>query len=383
MVNGTAKLVVDLGNSETRVTTYFGKNSKGEDRKKTSILSNRFGELPESKLNLYLDNDVYTEANSRIFKHNNAYYSNGLLCDTEFGSIAIRPSALEKKYNSLVTKLTIINALCRGYEDIAEFTNNDLDSIDVKWELTLLLPPEDIDAGAKDLAEMAKGITEIEFALPKVSRDIEVTGVKIFPEGFAALIAILFESKGVLRKDYTYLVEEDTTTLICDIGAGTTDFVLARGCSIVSSTRFTREVGGNNVHQKVRRLLKEQGIVLSDSAVRKGCEAGFVKSGAKKYSITDEIAKAKSDVSKQLVDAVQEFFEDNMIPINSINNLLVCGGGSEASSVEGIQPISDYISDYMSRLSKHIHLVELPKDEEGNPMSSRMLNIIGAGILSE
>lgn len=386
MVNGKASLVIDLGNSSTRVTTYFGKTSKGESRNKVSFLENRFGVIPENKLSVFTDGDVYTEENSRIFNYADQIYCNGRVCDVEFGATAIRPTALEKKYESLVTKLTIMNALSRGYEDIATFTNSDIESIDVEWNMILLLPPDDIDTGAKKLADLVRSITEIDFIMPDVKKQITIDSVNVYPEGFAALIAVVFQSKGVLREGYEYLVEDDTTTLIIDIGAGTTDFLLARGANVVATTRFTREIGGNNVHQRVRRLLKDKGLALSDSIVRKGCEVGSVKNGNNVYDITPFIAKSKSDVSKQLVDAVQEFFEDNMLPIKSINNVLVCGGGAETSENEKIEPIANYVIDYMTKLSEGIHLVELPTvvvNGEEVSASPRLLNIIGAGILAE
>lgn len=386
MVNGKASLVIDLGNSSTRVTTYFGKTSKGEPRNNLSFLENRFGVIPENKLSVFTEGDVYTEDNSRIFNYADQIYCNGRVCDVEFGATAIRPTALEKKYESLVTKLTIMNALSKGYEDIATFTNSDIESIDVEWNMILLLPPDDIDAGAKKLADLARSITEIDFIMPDVKKQITIDSVNVYPEGFAALIAVVFQSKGVLREGYEYLVEDDTSTLIIDIGAGTTDFLLARGANVVATTRFTREIGGNNVHQRVRRLLKDKGLALSDSIVRKGCEVGSVKNGNNVYDITPFIAKSKSDVSKQLVDAVQEFFEDNMLPIKSINNVLVCGGGAETSENEKIEPIANYVIDYMTKLSEGIHLVELPTvvvNGEEVPASPRLLNIVGAGILAE
>lgn len=386
MVNGVATLVVDLGNSSTRIKTYFGKNAKGESRSHLSILDNRFGEIPQNKLPVYLEGDVYDADESRVFTYNDKVYCNGIMCNTEFSSMAIRPTALEKKYESLVTKLTLINALCQGYLDVADFADTTLDQLDISWNIALELPPDDIDVGAKKLAELVRSIDEVYFLMPELSKKINVESVKIYPEGFCALIAVLFEKPGVLRDGYRHLLEADTRTLVCDIGAGTTDFVMAEGCNVVSSTRFTREIGGNNVHQRVRRLLKDANLALSDRIVRQGCETGFVKSGAKTFDIRKYIAKAKDDVSKQLVDAVQEFFEDSMIPVKSINNILICGGGAEDAGVEGIEPISRYIVDYMTRLSADIALVELPivtVNGQKNRVSPRLLNVLGAGILAE
>ena len=47
MIVGKASLVVDLGNSETRVVTLFGNTELGEPKLRLSILSNKFGELSE------------------------------------------------------------------------------------------------------------------------------------------------------------------------------------------------------------------------------------------------------------------------------------------------------------------------------------------------
>lgn len=403
MVNGTAKLVIDLGNSSTRVIVKFGNNSKGTPRVRLAELSNRFGVIDNGRLAPYMDSPVYNEDNSRIFTYHGENYCNGELCDTEFGSVAMRPSALEKKYNSQVTRLSIQNALCIGYETIADFTNSDISSVDVDWDMTILLPPDDVEVGSKEISVLARSITAVKFLMPEFEKEIKINKIKIYPEGFAAFIAVLFESFGKIRSEYSYLTAKSSTTLIVDIGAGTTDFMLVKGTNAITSSRFTREVGGNNVHQRVRRLMKQKGIPLSDTAAREGCEVGYVMSGARKQPIIEEIAQAKSDVSKQLVDAVQEFFEDNMIPIQSVTNLLICGGGAEESDVEGIEPIGKYIFEFMKGLSRDVNMVELPKVGESclvdflaqgqddadleaiksRKMSSRMLNIIGAGILSE
>lgn len=383
MVDGTATLVIDLGNSDTRVLTEFGVNGKGKVRRKLSVLSNRYGILPEDKIDVYLTNQIYSEEDSSIFKLEGDHWCNGDICLTELTSTTQRPSALHKKYNSLPSKLSIMNGLKRGYEDVAEFADCDLTSVNVSWDLVLLLPPEDVDEGAKQIAELARTIDSIEFLMPELKKNISINSINVYPEGFCAYIAVVFESKKKIRKSHAYLVEPTETTLIADIGAGTTDFTVAKGGKIITSTRFTRAIGGNNVHRRVGKLLRERGISLPENFIREGTETGFVRSGSKEYDIKEEIATAKRDVSKQLVDAVEEFFENNMIPIQSINNLLLCGGGAMESDVEGIEPIADYITDFITSISPDIRRVELPEDEDGEKLSPRLLNVIGAGILSE
>ena len=382
MVNGTATLVMDIGNSSTKAMVKFGNNKDGKPRTKMFELSNCFGNIETGMIDSYLRNETYKDDTSRIFVHNGDTYCNGEICMAEFGAVADRPTALEKKYESFISTLTVKNALCKAYECLADITQNDLDGIEVNWNFVVLLPPDDIEAGSKAMAELIKGVKSIEFLKPKLKTDISINKISIFPEGFAAFIAVLYEPAMTVRTGYEYLVADGVSTLVVDIGAGTTDFMLIRGKNVVNSTRFTREVGGNNVHQRLRRAMKQSGITLSDAAAREGCETGYIYSGAKKYDVIAQIAQAKRQVSRQLVDAIKEFFEDNMIPIQSINNILICGGGAEDSKVDGIEPISKYVFEFLQNVSKDIGLVELPMDENGERVSSRLLNIIGAGILA-
>lgn len=387
MIVGTAKLIVDLGNSETRVKTLYGKTAKGTPRGRLSILDNRYSAIPKEKINFYLEGDSYNEENSVVFKtENGLYYCNGDLCNIEMSQTSFRPSALEKKYESSVTRLTLLNAIRQGIEDVALFSNCDVESISVDWEVYLLLPPEDLEVGAKPLADMIKGIKSIDFILPQIKKEVNIKKVNVYPEGMCAFFGVLFKRKGIVRPDYKYLIDNNESTVIFDIGAGTTDIVMVKGSQVVQSSRFTKEVGGNNVHRLVQRSLRNKGISLPDEVVRNGVNTGYVRSGSRSIDISEEIAEAKNAVSTQLVDAVQEFFESSMISIRTIANILVCGGGAEIPDNDEIEPISNYIVNYMRRLSPDIQLIELPtviSEGEEKKLSPRLLNIIGASILAE
>ena len=386
MVTGTAKLVVDLGNSETRVKTLYGRNSRGVPRGRLAILSNRYAQIPSHLVDGYIADGVYSEEDSSIFIHNHTAYCNGRLCETEFSQSSFRPSAMEKKYSSLITELELTNALHQGYMTVADFANCGVESLDLTWELYLLLPPEDMDSGAKKLAELARSITEINFQMPELRKEIKISKVQVFPEGLCAFIGTVFRDKTTVRPGYNYLIENRESTLICDVGAGTTDFVMVKGAQVVSTSRFTREIGGNNVHRLVLRSLRQDEISLPDSAVAEGCEKGYVMSGSRQIDITQYIAEAKQTVSRQLVDAVQEFFESSMVSIRTISNILVVGGGAEGSPDGVIKPISTYITEYIKRLSPDIKMIDIPsetREGEVTRLSPRMLNIIGASILAE
>ena len=387
MIIGTAKLVVDLGNSETRVKTIYGKTAKGNSRSRLTCLDNRYSSISDEKIGDYLESNDYSEENSVIFKvENGLHYCNGDICNIEMTQTSFRPSALEKKYESLVTKLTLLNALRQGIEDVADFSNCDIDSVNVDWEVVVLLPPEDLGVGAKPMADIVKSIKSINFLMPSISKDVNITKVNIYPEGMCAFFGVIFERKGVVRPGYKYLLENNESTVIFDIGAGTTDIVMVKGSQVVQSSRFTKEIGGNNVHRLVQRSLRNKGISLPDEVVREGVNSGFVKSGSRTIDITEEIAEAKRAVSTQLVDAVQEFFESSMISIRTIANILVCGGGAVESNNEKVHPIANYIIDYMRRLSPDLQMIEMPIlniNGEMKKSSPRLLNIMGAGVLAE
>lgn len=192
MVQGTAKLVIDLGNSETRVKTYFGKTMKGNPRSRLTVMSNRYAEVPKNLLEGYLNDGVYTDEDSRIFDCNGNIYCAGRLCEEELAHASSRPTAMEKKYSSLVSKLSIHSAFSQGFMDVAQFANCSIDSVDVDWEVIVLLPPEDLQIGGKQMGEMIRSIERIDFLMPDLHKEIRIKdgGVRVLPEGFCAFLAV-------------------------------------------------------------------------------------------------------------------------------------------------------------------------------------------------
>ena len=49
-----------------------------------------------------------------------------------------------------------MNAFKIGYESVADIADCDLQSVSVDWNVTLLLPPEDVDLGAKPLGDLVR-----------------------------------------------------------------------------------------------------------------------------------------------------------------------------------------------------------------------------------
>lgn len=376
MLEGNAKLIVDMGNSETRILTIMGETQSGLPRRSFTNVSNRYA---ENNPNLKIV-DPINEDNSVIFSTDTGEYAGGLLVDREYANRAIRPTSLLKKYRNTSNVLVLHRAFLEGYRAIAAMYDVDLDEIDVTWEVTVLMPPADItEEGSKAMAEMIRSVTELNFSMPALHKEIVIPPgkISIVAEGMSAFIGVLFDRGGDIREGYEYLA--DSTTLVVDVGAGTTDFLVAKDGSAIESTKYTVNTGGNNVSTALRsRLNNVHDVSIDQAAAREAVVTGQIRRGSEILSVTEDLATVKQDVAYSLIDELQGFFESSNYPASNINYLLVVGGGSLSSDVEGIEPLSKYLVEKLEAFAPGVGLVEIP-DKHKDAMNPRVLNIMGAG----
>lgn len=378
-----ATLIVDLGNSETRVMVQSGVGRSGLVKQRLSSVSNQFAPIPDG----YTIPETYTSENTTIFQtEDGEVFANGLLVEREFQMMALRPTAIQKKQESKVSMLTIQRAFLEGYLLLSKMYRCSPDSLDVTWKVTYLLPPNDIEHGGKILYDKITGLKSINFSMPSVSADLKIEGATVFPEGFAAYVGTLMRRGRVVNEEFKYLLS--STTLVVDIGAGTTDFFVIKGMETIDSTKSTTQIGGNNVIAYVRQGLIKNGITLPESVIEEGVRTGFVKDGSRTMGIAKGISQAKDFVAYSLINEITSYFEGNQFPLRTIENLLVVGGGSIPSEIEGVESLANYLVNRLKEFSPNIELVPLPKeyngeDESGAETNPRLLNILGAGVLSE
>ena len=405
MVQGEAKLILDLGNSETRGTVLFGKNeATGRYNEASFELSNRFATVKPD----YMPPSDYSEETSTIFQINakigenpvTGVYANGEVQLREFNTSPIRPYAMDKKYESITTVLSFEVAMLQAMRALMSITRvTDYKQLAVDWSVFILLPPGDLKYGKSLMEDAVLSVKRVECAYPDVDFDTRVKRVVVLPEGYCAFMALLFDKGCVVRPEYQYLAEE--TTLVIDIGAGTTDILIMKDKRIIESTMTTFEKGGNNVTQGVKRELRvKHGIKLNETDIIRGTVTGIIKDGAKEVDICDIINDVKDSVASSIITDIQDFFEETEFPIRSISRLLVCGGGSVSSEDDiaenqNIKAISESIIARLKRLSPNVELIDIPvvsgtaTTSDGvvtkvqRKMSPRRLNIIGASILAE
>lgn len=381
-VSTDANIVIDLGNSETRVIVQSG----SEQRMVT--LPNRFAEVESIEVvpkNYHAAEDH--EDRTYTFEVEGHTYTAGRFPDMEMSDREERPSSLEKKHESHLTDLMLNMAFSAAYEELAEIHDTKEANLDIEWNVVVLVSPSDIDYGQEDMIEKVRGIKKLQFHLPEREQEIVVSKVLVLPESFCSFLGVMFTQSGRPRKEYAELNE--TTTLIIDIGAGTTDFCLIRDGEAIDQMKDSVTVGGNNVVQLVRKDLRHQGMIFTEQEIQKAIISGVVKDGSKEISIVEELNRAKESVSRSIISAIRDYFEFSSYPIRSIENLLVVGGGA-LNTVEGAKPVAEFLVQYMHSLSPNVELVQLPtekvKTSDGEtvkaPVSPRHLNVLGAAVLA-
>ena len=390
MIEGKASLVIDLGNSETRVETIFGKTKLGKPRKRVSTFTNKFGDLPDKRL---LNNVDYSEENSKVFEVGGNYICTGEMCDKEKGTSALRPSSSIKKYDSLITLYTLNRAFLQGYYDIADMSRQDIESIDVVWTVSVLLPPSDLELGAEKMKELVKSVKKLTYLMPDFEKEINIESVRVYPEGFCAFVGAVFENSRKIRKGFEEVLK--SSTLVIDIGAGTTDLCIVKDTKLVDGSRYSEETGGNQVFQKINmELRKKFGKNFPEDSLRSSAVSGIIKVGAREIDISAELENARKEVATKLSSAIRNYIESSNYSIFDIENILICGGGADSCGSE-LKPLGEYLKEDLKDWMSYSAFLEIPEQEkvvegeDGNEymmkekISPRLLNIIGAGVLSE
>jgi len=377
-----ANIIIDMGNSETRVLVQSGIGRKGLIRQRLTTVSNLFSQIAPD----YEVPDNYTEEDTVVFQTpDGELYANGLLVEREFSMSALRPTALDPKPTSKVTMLTVQRAFFEAYYLLSEMYNCSLESLDVTWNVTFLLPPNDISTGAKVLYERINNLEGIDFVYPKFESELKIKSVKAYPEGFAAYIGTVMGRGRIVRDEYKHLLS--SKTLVVDIGAGTTDFFVIEGMETIDSTRLTLPTGGNNIIARVKQALNSKNIQLPNKEIEKGVIEGKIKDGSNVINLSKSLVIFKNEVANTLIDGLTSYLEGNGYPVRSIENLLVVGGGSLASKVEGVESLSTYLVNRLKDFAPNIELVtfEEPSEEDSSSveLNPRLLNVLGAGVLAE
>lgn len=404
MVQSKAQVTIDLGNSETRIRVSVRQGAGTKPIKRMMILSNRFATISDS----YAPSSDYSSETSTIMVMQEdetrgivggSHIVNGELATKEFYDALGKPTAMEKKYTSQYTKYSIQLAMLFAHRAIMPIIRaTSLESMDITWDVVVLLPPGDLEEGRPYIEEMIRGMKQLTYKYPNITLPFNVEKVGVFAEGFCSYVGAVFEDDFSIRKGYEDVAED--TTIVFDIGAGTTDVLIIQDGKPIRKTLFTVELGGNQVTAKVRLQAKQRlNARISETAIQEAMQTGYVKSGSTRIDISDIIRVEKETFARNIVSEIKEFFEATQFPTNIIGKALICGGGAIDSDMPDVAErtgsMATGIVDFMKKLSPSIQLVPLPViemitfNEDGAPekkvgcASPRDLNLIGGSILAD
>lgn len=279
MVQGQGTIILDMGNSGTRVIVKYGKDGNtGRYHERQFTLSNRFSMVSEG----FKPSEDYSEETSTVFgieavvggQPLGGVWANGEVQEREFSVGDIRPSALEKKYSAKTTALTFEVAILYATRAVMQITRvSDFKQVDVTWNVVVLLPPGDLAEGKSKMIDVISSVKHVYCSYPDVDFPIKVNKIHVLPEGYCAYMGVIFDRGSIIRPEYQSLIGE--TTMVIDIGAGTTDIMIIQNKSIIQSTMTTIDRGGNQVSQLVKKGLKvNYGLKLKEVDINKGIKIG-------------------------------------------------------------------------------------------------------------
>jgi len=339
-----AGLLVDLGNSETRVVVLSGKYAYSFN------MSNVFAQLPGG----YRVPKSYGNDKSTIFEINGIYFANGLIVEREFAGSGMRPSALQSKASQLVTDLSLSLAVIKSMNILARAYNLLPSNLDVTFNVSVLLPPLDHEVNEEQMIERVRNLRPVSTLIPTpMQYNFKIGEVGVYSEAVAALFGAFFKEEGIrelpesmiepfLREGVTVrdngehlqLVEVEENrkfatgyTLVLDIGAGTTDVALFKDMELVERSKETFKRGGNTVASIVLNEIKKKfGFTPSD--LSRVISTGILDEGDYKHDVSDIVTMAKEIYSKQTQMDLIPYLERMSLDMPVVKGLLVAGGGS-------------------------------------------------------
>jgi hypothetical protein len=370
MTKHNARLIIDLGNSQTRLAVIDENNT---DKPKIITLSNRYAEVTTQDI----DNSIqpnYSE-DTVVMDIDGSLWANGSYVEAEQSMSAMRPTSTEKKYESFISLLTIRLAIYEGTRVLAHRYSEDTDKCEVEWKIVFLLPPNDVHS-ADEMIEKIKDIDTIKLVFPNYVINTSVTQVNVLAEGLAAFLAATFTHVNELRKGYDKYIS--SPILIVDIGAGTTDFMIIDKAKPIENTRDTLDMGGTKVMTNLKRYFRSRSEFgnLSEVQVAKAAETGILKLGEKSFDVSEAVNQIKASVAKEITAGIVEYFETISYPSNSISYIYVVGGGSLSS--DKIQSMGDLLEDSLHRFVPYAKLMPVPED-----CNARLMNLYGGIVFSE
>ena len=392
------KLMVDLGNSETRAVAQIVeegiiKHTRGY------LLDNHFvveNLATKDMYSPYIQSEDFSKLDSNILevslqvgeKKVDKLVMWGDLATANLPKKLRTPVSHLAKANNLLNYVVLINLMDKVLDWVnmvyPTSTKQEL-SKTVQFDLAVLTPPAQVSSARAIFESNLVRTFTYKNLYDGVELDLKVNSVKVLPEGYSSFYSVFLNYADLnLRPHYADLASRNV--LIIDFGEGTTDLIGVSSQRFLESLNHTIKIGGSTILSKVRASVsKRLGLdipVSSFKDVLKTCE---VRYGSKIYKVREDVEQAIYSVASDIAQEVFTYLRGAEVEVSSFDRLLLVGGGvvSNGSTVT----ISEALLSELQVELPTLDLVDLQYLEEpeieGIPFdltSPRYLNILGLMI---
>lgn len=392
------KLMVDLGNSETRAVAQIVedgivKHTRGY------LLDNHFvveNLATKDMYSPYIQSEDFSKLDSNILevslqvgeKKFDKLVMWGDLATANLPKKLRTPVSHLAKANNLLNYVVLINLMDKVLDWVnmvyPTSTKQEL-SKTVQFDLAVLTPPAQVSSARAIFESNLVRTFTYKNLYDGVELDLKVNSVKVLPEGYSSFYSVFLNYADLnLRPHYADLASRNV--LIIDFGEGTTDLIGVSSQRFLESLNHTIKIGGSTILSKVRASVnKRLGLdipIASFKDVLKTCEVQY---GSTVYKVRDDVEQAIYSVASDIAQEVFTYLRGAEVEVSSFDRLLLVGGGvvPNGSTVT----ISDALLSELQVELPTLDLVDLQYLEEpeieGIPFdltSPRYLNILGLMI---
>lgn len=392
------KLMVDLGNSETRAVAQIVeegivKHTRGY------LLDNHFvveNLATKEMYSPYIQSEEFSKLDSNIFevslqvgeKKFDKLVMWGDLATANLPKKLRTPVSHLAKANNLLNYVVLINLMDKVLDwvnMVYPTSSKQTLSKEVQFDLAVLTPPAQVSSARTIFESNLVRTFKYKNLYDGVELDLKVNSVKVLPEGYSSFYSVFLNYADLnLRPHYADLASRNV--LIIDFGEGTTDLIGVSSQRFLESLNHTIKIGGSTILSKVRASVnKRLGLdipIASFKDVLKTCEVQY---GSTTYKVREDVEQAIYSVASDIAQEVFTYLRGAEVEVSSFDRLLLVGGGvvPNGSTVT----ISDALLSELQVELPTLDLVDLQYLEEpeidGIPFdltSPRYLNILGLMI---
>lgn len=345
-------VAVDLGASGTRYVSDAGQ---------ISILPNNVAFLPDGVQSLITPDaaDIESCLEVQIAKTeggaNDFFPVNvimGIMAERST-EVNERPSVIEAKYKQRINYTSAIVA--------AALSKLKFSGLDDAIDLYLAVPPAQIVEARKVFNETLVGKYVVAF--PKYMNgttvEVNIASVSVYEESFMALTSFFFNMNGTVKESAKPYMTG--TILSLDIGASTSDLSVTKNGRFLDKSGQTYTYGGNEARGAMADGVRSRyNIDLPIEDADKSMAEGRLQLGNTYDDISDIVSEAKMSLAKKLTNNMQTYFGKIGVPINTVNAIVVSGGGSMQSQyvngdgeiVKTSEPMSYFVTQELTKWSK-------------------------------